>query len=483
MNVKKVILGNLLFLTSFIFAQPSVQTYYPQAYAEQQLVGKSVTAEKSLLEAKDQLENELSRMHSDPVLRYATWGFAVYDPQLNRLITSYNENLPLIPASTTKLLTTDTAYSVFGQNFQWTTQLEYSGEISPDGVLNGNLYIVGSGDPTLGTGQAGADTYGGVINNFREAIQNLGITTINGDIIVQTAVFKSPENVIPANIIWLEHNNYYLPVGSTANINPQNEKPAAKAKKAASLQRYFYISPYTKQLVYTDRIQGDGYILGELPQPPMYLANNFRAALSRDGIAVLGEVMSRDLDTTPEKRMFVAAQKSPSLANIVYYTNQNSNNRLAEALLVISGFYANGDCSMEGGRNAVINHLNSVGFDFSGLNYSDGSGLSKSNSVTPLAHVKFLAQLMKQPYFPTYFESLPIAGNTGTLKRMFLYNEANGQIFAKTGTLNRVKTLAGYIRTRSGRMLTFSLLINNYSGSVSQVKRRMEELLEPTLQL
>ena len=83
----------------------------------------------------------------------------------------------------------------------------------------------------------------------------------------------------------------------------------------------------------------------------------------------------------------------------------------------ISGFYANGDLSLESGKSAVVSHLGTVGFDFAGLNYADGSGLSKSNTVTPLAHVKFLAQLMKQPYFKNYFDSLPIAGNSGTLKK------------------------------------------------------------------
>ena len=83
---------------------------------EQQLVGKEMTAEKSLLSPKIQLDTELNRVQSDPVLRYATWGFAVYDPQANKMITCYNENVPLVPASTTKLLTTDTAYSLFGKN-------------------------------------------------------------------------------------------------------------------------------------------------------------------------------------------------------------------------------------------------------------------------------------------------------------------------------------------------------------------------------
>ena len=119
MNLEKLISGNLILFTSFLLAQtsaqPSVQTYYPQVYAEQQLVGKEMTAEKSLLSPKIQLDTELNRVQSDPVLRYATWGFAVYDPQTNKMITCYNENVPLVPASTTKLLTTDTAYSLLGK--------------------------------------------------------------------------------------------------------------------------------------------------------------------------------------------------------------------------------------------------------------------------------------------------------------------------------------------------------------------------------
>lgn len=349
--------------------------------------------------------------------------------------------------------------------------------------MDGNLYIIGSGDPSLGTGQAGAASYWSVVSTFKDAIQNAGIKKITGDIIIENAVFKSADMILPANIVWLEHNNYYLPVGNTSNVNPQYERTVVKSKgPAADEKKYFYISPNTQKLVYAEKFDGSPILNGKLPDAPSYLANNLRTSLVKSGIGV-GKVTTRTIDATPEARMVLATEKSPTLEDIIYFTNQNSNNRFAEALMKISGFYKNGDLSWESGRNAVTAHLGSVGFDFSGLNYVDGSGLSRSNTVTPLAHVKFLAQLMNQPYFKSYFASLPVAGNSGTLKRMFLYNGANGQIFAKTGTLNRVKTLAGYIKTRSGKTLTFSLLINNYSGSVDQVKRRMEELLEPTMQL
>jgi D-alanyl-D-alanine carboxypeptidase/D-alanyl-D-alanine-endopeptidase (penicillin-binding protein 4) len=126
--------------------------------------------------------------------------------------------------------------------------------------------------------------------------------------------------------------------------------------------------------------------------------------------------------------------------------------------------------------------LNSIGFDIDGLNYIDGSGLSRSNLVSPIAQVKFLTGLMNEKFYKTYLDTLPIGGQTGTLKKMFNGN-GNGQIFAKTGTLNKVKTLAGYMKTNSGKTLVFSLLINNYAGSVDQVKSKMEQLLQPALSL
>lgn len=188
------------------------------------------------------------------------------------------------------------------------------------------------------------------------------------------------------------------------------------------------------------------------------------------------------VDRQPETRKIITAYKSPTLKDIVYETNQVSDNALAESLLRMVGFQKWGDQTLESGRAAVVDNLKGKNFDTSSLVYIDGSGLSRSHRVTPISQAKFLANEMNEPYFKDFMESLPIAGQSGTLKRMF-FGESYGQIFAKTGTLNKVKTLAGYIKTRTGRTLTFSLLINNYAGSVDQVKDRMEQLLNPTVNL
>ncbi|SKB91382.1 D-alanyl-D-alanine carboxypeptidase / D-alanyl-D-alanine-endopeptidase (penicillin-binding protein 4) [Soonwooa buanensis] len=465
-----------------IFAQTSAVSSIPQFYEQPGLLAKEISPEKSLLSPKENIEVNINRMFSDPVLRTANWGFVVYDPKSNKIITSYNETTPLIPASTTKLLTTETAYSYFGGNFRWNTQLEFSGNIDENGVLDGNLYIIGSGDPSFGALRVGSTSASGLVSQFMNAIRDKGIKKVNGEIIVETGVFKENKTDLPSNIVWLDHNNYYLPVGTTRDINPRNEKFIVKQNNPFNNEkRYFYMSPYNNKMVYADKFEGGG-LTTKLADPPTTLANSLRASMLKSGIAVRGKVTARFVDPTPEPREILSNYKSPMLSEIVHYTNQHSDNALSEALLKCLGFYVSGDQVAEAGKQVVRTHLEGKSFDTNGLNYVDGSGYSRSNLVTPIAQVKFLTGLMKEPYYKDYFESLPIAGQSGTLKKMFLTN-SNGQIFAKTGTLSRVKTLAGYIKTRSGKTLVFSLLINNYTGSVAQVKDRMEQLLDPTLDL
>jgi len=470
-------------ISAIVFSQGSVAvSTFPQV-AEQQGLVKDITAEKALLSPKEQIEFNINKMFTDPVLRNANWGFVVYDPKTEKIVTAYNETAPLIPASTTKLLTTETAFSLLGTQYRWNTQLEYSGSVDAEGVLTGNLYIVGSGDPSLGGNRGGAAGYTQIVNQYLDAIKEKGIKKVTGDIIIQTAIFKENKTELPKNIVWLEQKNYFLPVGTTKDIDPRNEKLIINQSNNPFNQqkKYFYISPYADKLVYADKFEGN-WVTTKVAEPPAYLANKLREGLLRNKITVTGKVTPKIVDRDPEPREILAVYKSPTLAEIVNFTNQRSDNNYAEALLKANGFHKLGDQTVESGRQVVTDHLKAINFDMNGLNYMDGSGLSKSHTVTPLSQVKFLASLMKSPYYKEYFESLPVAGQSGTLKHMFLLN-SNGQIFAKTGTLNGVKCLAGYIKTRNNRTLAFSLLINKFSGSVNQVKDRMEQLLDPTLDL
>lgn len=486
-NFRKYISSIAVLASGFFLAQTTVSTaLYSQAYDNQKTnlnLPSPVTSVvgKTVLSAKELVDINVNTMMSDPVLRNATWGFVVYDPKTKKIISSYNENTPLVPASTTKLLTTETALNLLGENYRWITQLEYSGSIDENGTLNGNLYVVGSGDPSLGTNKGGAYSYRDIISDFISGMNREGIQKVNGDIIIQTALFKGNISRLPENVVWLEHNNYYLPVGTTREINPANEKLIVKKGNTAE-KKYFYMSPYAHQMVYANKYEGEGYLTTKLPDAPAYLANTLKATMLRSGVPVLGKVTSKMTDPMPENRKLISAYKSPTLGDIVHYTNQHSDNSLAEALLRTVGFQKLGDQTSESGRVVVTTHLRENAFDTNGLSYIDGSGLSRSNTVTPISQVKFLTSLMDASYYKTYLESLPVGGQSGTLKKMFL-DTGNGQIFAKTGTLNKVKTLAGYMKTNSGKTLVFSLMVNNYAGSVDMVKRRMERLLEPALDL
>jgi len=487
-NYRKYISSVAVLASGFFLAQSTVSTVlYSQAYDNQKNtlnLPSPITsvAEKTILSAKELVDINVNTMMADPVLKNATWGFVVYDPKTKKVISSYNENTPLVPASTTKLLTTETALNLLGENYRWMTQLEYSGTIDENGTLNGNLYVVGSGDPSLGTNKAGAWSYRDIISDFMSGLSREGIRKVNGDIIIQTALFKGNITRLPENVVWLENNNYYLPVGTTREIDPANEKLIVKKSGTASDKKYFYVSPYANQMVYAEKYDGDGILTTKLPDAPAYLANTFRTTLVKSGIGVTGKVTPKMTDAAPESRKLVAAYKSPTLGDIIFYTNQHSDNSLAEALLKTVGFQKMGDQTSESGRIVVTNHLKDESFDMMGLNYIDGSGLSRSNNVTPISQVKFLTSLMDEKYYKTYFTSLPVGGQSGTLKRMFI-GAGNGQVFAKTGTLNKVKTLAGYLKTNSGKTLVFSLMVNNYSGSVDMVKKRMEKILEPALDL
>lgn len=483
-NLKKFFVSSAIAISAISFAQGNfTSANYPQSYESQNANNKESGAVEKLLSAKELVDIKLNSIMNDPVLRNADWGFVIYDPKTKKVISSYNETASLVPASTTKLLTTETAMNLLGEKFRWMTQLEYSGNIDENGILNGNLYIVGSGDPSLGTNKAGANSYRQIVTDFTDAIRGKGIKKVNGDIIIQTALFKANKTQrLPENIVWLENGNYYLPVGTTKEIKPENEKLIAKQSNPfAENKNYYYISPYIGQMVYADKFDG-GYLTTKLPDAPAYLANSLRTTLVKGGLPVSGKVISKLTDEAPEARVMITNYQSPTLAEIIFYTNQHSDNALAEATMRMVGFQKFGDQSVESGRNAVMDHLKSSAFEIDGLNYYDGSGLSRSNVVTPISQVKFLASLMNEKYYKSFFESLPIGGQTGTLKRMF-NTTGYGQIHAKTGTLNKVKTLAGYITTNSGKTLVFSLLINNYAGSVDQVKSRMEQILEPALNL
>lgn len=475
-----------LLIIVLIFLNIGFSQFRPSSRDE--VIIKSATdtlTAKQILSAKERTDSIIHSYASDPVLKNAKWGFCVYNPKTNKVIISKDENQSYIPASTTKLITTETALSLLGENFKWKTQIDYSGTIDSFGNLNGNLYLVSNNDPTLGYKNLGAFSKREFFNTLIEKIKNQGIKKINGNLITEIVVFKSDFS-IPMNVLKIDHGNYFsIPnnnYGCSDILFYVKEKEISEYNVLSSKKQ---IEENNRHKINKNLKTNNTYSSISLSSDPIFLAKEFKNYIIKfQKLQVNGTVTSQKYSqsTTAAQRTIVYTYESPALKNLVHFVNQTSNNHFAEQLLNSVGYFIGKNSTRKTGISLVINHLNKQKFDTDGLSYADGSGLSRSNYITPIAQVKYLANIMKKPFFKVFFESLPKAGETGTLKKMFVNSIAIGKLRAKTGTLSNVKALTGYLDTKSGERLCFSLLVNNFSGTMSLVKKRMETLLESVIE-
>ncbi len=462
---------------------------------------------------KEKLETALENFENDRDLRHATFGFCLYEPKKEKLITSRHKDVSLIPASTTKLITTGAALALLGKDFTFKTYIQYTGKLTQEGVLYGDLYVIGGGDPTLGSGKLGAMPLDSLLADVVEAIMAKGISQIKGKIIADVSMFKGEEDLVPANWTWQDMGNHYAasPSALTVDGNTYEVKFKTGTKKGDSTHiinvtpdgledvelinnvttaedgsednAYIYASPSSKKRYVAGTLPAnkDNFIIkGSIPNPPKLFTEKLKIALEKRCVYTDGGVEIRTKNTsqeTKEKKKNILTIESPPLYSIVSFINETSSNLYAEHLLKTIGYVKAGDGSTAAGIDIVMKYLQKINFDTEGFQYADGSGLSRTNVVTTFQQVKYLSYYMKQPNFKEFYGSLPIAGQTGTLKKMFKEQPAEGKIRAKTGTLSNVKAWAGYVTTEDGKTLCFSFVINNFSCSITELKKKVEIVL------
>ena len=430
-------------------------------------------------------------LKQDPVLRNAHWGFCLYNPNTKETLIEKNAQESFLPASTTKLLSSEAALHYLGENYKWKTQVLYTGTIDSLGILQGDIYVVYNGDPTIGLENIKAKTHYQLATEVYTALQNNNIKSINGNIIAESVVFKKDEKFYTISKNYINFGDFYTVIPSKEQLTIQKEiegnMNAQMEEDIASIQEEKDPEEQILDQIITDlensirmfKLGSFEYKNAMLPSPPAFLSNKIREYLLKKGLKITGKVLTQDYKNLKisERRKLLLNYDSPPLADLVYFTNQKSSNPYAEHMLRTVGYFIGKQDSKYTSIKTVEKHLKEIDFDFNGFRLDDGSGLSRANFITPYTQVKFLSYVMTQPYYQTYYYSLPSAGETGTLARMFTTSPLKGNIHAKTGTLTGVKTLAGYIDLPSGERLTFSLLVNSFSGSKDSVKNRMEKLL------
>jgi D-alanyl-D-alanine carboxypeptidase/D-alanyl-D-alanine-endopeptidase (penicillin-binding protein 4) len=447
-----------------------------------------------------------------PNLKHGQWSVFAYNTDSNKMLIDLNSDKSLIPASNLKIVTSSAALALLGEDMVFRTFLEYSGMINKKGELNGNIYIRGEGDPTLGSLKMnGVLPLDSLYQLWIRKIKKLNITTINGKIIADNSYLDFMP--IPGDWIWMDIGNYFAPPTSGLSIHENmytlffkspdklniiaevvrtepiipglsfyNMMRTAKVKTGSKAFIYGAPGQYNRILAgFIPAGKGEYSIEGSLPDPALFAVQYFKMKLEQAKIIVKGEATAiRDINLPDEEQHTIDIVKSLPLKNIIYRMNKNSVNLYAEQLIKIIAKKIKGSGSLEKGIEAIVEWLKSKKISTTGLFIHDGSGLSRSNSCTTRFLVELLTFMSKEEYFKTFYDSFPIAGDIndqGNLKKMCKGTQAAYNVHAKTGTMDRVRCISGYVHTLSDELLCFSIMANNYTGRSKTIDQLNESLM------
>jgi D-alanyl-D-alanine carboxypeptidase/D-alanyl-D-alanine-endopeptidase (penicillin-binding protein 4) len=459
------------------------------------------------------IQRAVQQFTADPALKHAGVGISVVEIQTNQMAASHQPNLSLVPASSLKVVTTSTAMAVLGASYRFLTQLEIGGTVQGK-VLQGHVYVTGFGDPTLGSPtMPGAMPMEALMAKLRETLLNKGIRTVNGYVVGDGTWF--PADAAGGGWAWADlgnyyasgawglnlHENYYFlrfqrsaSVGATpriALIEPHvpgleffNEVKQAAPQTGDNA--YIFGAPFTGLRYVRGTIPagaGQFTIKGSLPDPPYFLAYHLRQALVNAGISCAKGPESmlqlqRQGHQKPAGVQVLYRHYSPALKEIIREAHYESNNLYCEALPRTLGKKQKKEGSAEMGVQALREFWEQRGLSFSGCHLEDGSGLSAGNAVTARFFTDLLGKIGRDPkWFPTFSSTLATAGQSGSLKDKFKGTAAEGRLLAKSGSLSRVRSYVGYAKNKKGQWFAFAILVNNYEGSGTTIRQKMEKLM------
>lgn len=441
--------------------------------------------------------------------------FVLLDSQ-GKIMVGHNSDKLLTPASNLKIVTSAAALDILGPDFTFKTTLAYSGSITNDGVLEGDIRILGGGDPSLGSDRfRGGHDYQSLMKLWVAEIRKLGIVRIKGGIVADPGNFSV--NSLPDGWIWTDIGNYYGAGSGGININENSYRLYFKPGKPGDPAIVVRVIPEIPDLTFVNKMKtgaigsGDnGYIYGgpfstvhylqgtipagvnefsikgSIPDPAYFAAHSLRRMLLAENIYVTGAASNSGIavDNRRIEPAFTPICKvlSPPLKALVKETNCQSINLYAEGILNAIGLNVKGYGSTEAGIEVLKEWLFSNGYVLPGgkCGIIDGSGLSPGNTISAMLLARLLHNSKSDPFF---VNSLPVAGVSGTMKNFARNTNAQGRIIAKSGSFNNVIGYSGYLKTNAGELLPFSFLINNYECSYSEIRKEMEKVLLAALQL
>lgn len=432
--------------------------------------------------------------------RNACIGLYAININTNEELLNNNATTSFVPASILKLYTTSMAIEALGQYAHFTTTLAYSGAIE-DSVLNGDIYIIGGGDPCLGTDRYSSIYGEDITDTWAHKVKDLGIKKINGNIISDISYFGDVPT--PGKWVWEDLGAYYGTPGAAINymdntyklyfqtgadkdtavlvkVVPDDLKLIVTNEVTASAsvtddQSYIFLGKNENEIVIKGQLpcnKSEYIVKGSIQNPPLYVAQRVAHRLNYLGIRATGEAMVQSQKSDVELTT-IHSVKSPALQTIVNYTNLVSCNLYAEVLR-LQIMHRTGKNYEDYVRGSLSrNKIESYGF-FS----VDGSGVSHYNAITAKQTALLLKHINESKYGKEFISGLAEAGKTGTIKSYKCSKDGSMKLQAKTGSMTRVRSLAGIITNTKGEKIAFCIILNNYEAKGPRVRTLMDDFIK-----
>lgn len=444
----------------------------------------------------------LSILTTHPNTKDANMGVLICDYHTGDTIDAYRSNSVIPPASTMKLLTTATAVELWGGSYTIATPITYDGYIQ-DGVLHGNLYIEGRGDPTFGSRYVGNHNF---MYHWAKQVRQAGIRKITGDVVADASFFDA-DALNPA-WLWEDAGNYYAPgifalsyldntmnivlqsgpIGSIATVlNTTPKVPEIEFENHIRCTHISYDGAFVHGVPYSNRRYLVGSVpsnrqtfgvKGDLPNPPLTLSRDLVTVLNASGIQVEGKanyltekVVNASLRTT----LFI--HQSKSLAEVIRHTNHESDNLYAEMLFRIFGSKYSLPCTIHNSSDFVREYWKNRGVSFRSGKILDGCGLAPQDAISPAMFVQLLRYMYGSKNKDVFVESLPRSGESGTLFSFLRGTSLHGKVCAKSGTIGGTKNYAGYIFLPDGRVWVFAVMVNSANCKSRKIQQVIEQYL------
>ncbi len=449
-------------------------------------------------------------------VRYGTVALSIRRVQDGQELLGYNARLSLPSASTLKLITTATALSVLGSDFRYTTTLAYDGTIR-DSVLTGNLYIQGTGDPALGSWRfSGYPDVAALLKSWSLAVQKAGIKHIAGRIVGDGSLYA--DLTTPGTWPYGDLGNYYGAGLNALNINENLYRvffrPGKSVGAPTSVLRTDPAVPYLtfQNLVTTDGpntgdqvnivgapLQNQQWLTGKvpkdapanefsvkgsLPDPAFYAAYALQQQLIQNNVSVGGQPVSvggGQSTTVPSmgKRTVLSEYQSPPLTGLVMQTNYQSINLYAEALLRTAALRLDKTVrTTDESVDALVDYWKKKGVNLNGFRPHDGSGLSTTGSLTADNMTGILSRMAQESSFAAFYNTIPVVGQSGTVKWLARGTAAAGNVRAKSGSIEGVRAYAGYFTATDGEQMAFCVFVNKITPDYNRtVTKELEKIL------